>query len=315
MTELRLTADKIIENTVNDAVARLMREAEVNCIDQDWMFEEFQRKVKNSDIDDFFDEENRQWVKSSCGKCNNIFCKHHNRENPYCPLMNIAGHGHCENFEKGFAHYIGLVADRLVSSNFIDFVDLTEGVKLGLYYLMEVYDLTFTEHEWGLSRFIALHREGDDKALNFEEISKLPVNVERWNELARDFAEGKIPHGEEVKREEPVKDSQPFGWLSPSGKFIEGDFGDHEEIALKIIDEGNFDNEYDEWRVSKGNYGKLARDFLCEIKGYCLIHNPSGYGGYIVTNIKPLTKKQKDFLFSYFMEIGDTFKAEKYLED
>lgn len=315
MTEIRLIADNIIENAINDAVVRLMREAEVNCIDQDWIFEEFQRKVENSDIDDFFDEENRQWVKSSYGKCNNVFCKYHNSENPYCPLMNIAGNGYCENFEKGFAHYISLVADAMGVSNLINFVSLTEDVRLGLYYVMEVYGLKFKSNEWGLNRFITLHKEGDDKALKFEEITKLPVNVERWNELVRDFAKGKIPHREEVKREEPVKDYQPYGWLSPSGKFIEGDFGDHEEIALNIIEEGKFDNEYDEWRVSKGNYGKLARDFLCEVKGYCLIHNPSGFGGYIVTNIKPLTKKQKDFLFNYFMEIGDTFKAEKYLMD
>lgn len=315
MTELRLTADKVIENVINEAVARLMREADVNCIDEEWMFEEFQRRIENSDIDDFYDEENRQWVKNSCGKCNNVFCKYHNSENPYCPLMNIASHGHCENFEKGFAHYISLVGGAMGVSNFIDYVCLTDDVRLGLYYAMEVYGLKFKDNEWGYSRFITLHKEADNKALNFDEIVNLPVNVERWNELYRDYMRGKIPHGEKLKREEPVKDSQPFGWLSPSGEFIEGDFGEHEEVAFNIIESKGWEDAFLKWKVDSDRPIGLARDYICEEKGWCLIHNPSGYGGYIVTNMKPLTKKQKDFLFNYFMEIGDMLKAERYLDD
>ena len=58
---------------------------------------------------------------------------------------------------------------------------------------------------------------------------------------------------------------------------------------------------------------RLYRDFLAEVKGYCLIHNPSGTGGYIVTNIKELTKKQRGFLYDYFTDMGDRFKAEQFL--
>ena len=56
-------------------------------------------------------------------------------------------------------------------------------------------------------------------------------------------------------------------------------------------------------------------DFLSSEKGYCLIHNPFGDGGYIVTNTKPLTKKQREFLYAYFMDKGDRFKAEQFLEE
>ena len=57
---------------------------------------------------------------------------------------------------------------------------------------------------------------------------------------------------------------------------------------------------------------RLYRDFLTEVKGYCLIHNPSGTGGYIVTNIKELTKKQREFLYDYFMDMGDRLEAEPF---
>lgn len=49
--------------------------------------------------------------------------------------------------------------------------------------------------------------------------------------------------------------------------------------------------------------------------GYCLIHNPTGCGGYIVTNMKSLTKRQKEFLYGYFMDMGDRFKAEQFIKE
>ena len=48
--------------------------------------------------------------------------------------------------------------------------------------------------------------------------------------------------------------------------------------------------------------------------GRGLIHNPSGYTGYIVTNMKNLTKQQKEFLYGYFMDMGDRFKAEQFVD-
>ena len=66
---------------------------------------------------------------------------------------------------------------------------------------------------------------------------------------------------------------------------------------------------------NRGNeINHLMRDFLSEVKGYCLIHNPSGYTGYIVTNMKNLTKQQKEFLYGYFMDMGDRFKAEQFVD-
>lgn len=39
-----------------------------------------------------------------------------------------------------------------------------------------------------------------------------------------------------------------------------------------------------------------------------------GYGGYIVTNMRDLTKKQKEFLYGYFIDMGDRFKAEQFID-
>ena len=58
---------------------------------------------------------------------------------------------------------------------------------------------------------------------------------------------------------------------------------------------------------------RLMRDFLVYEKGYCLIHDPAGTG-YIVTYKKPFTKKQREFLYDYFIAAGDKTRAREYLE-
>lgn len=34
-----------------------------------------------------------------------------------------------------------------------------------------------------------------------------------------------------------------------------------------------------------------------------------------INSIKELTKKQREFLYDYFMDMGDRFKAEQFLEE
>ena len=88
--------------------------------------------------------------------------------------------------------------------------------------------------------------------------------------------------------------------------------GDHEKVAREIISNNpSFKEEFQLYR--KEHIVPLARDFLAEVKGYCLIHNPTGSGGYLVSHVKRLTKSQKEFLYEYFISMGDRFKAEHYL--
>jgi hypothetical protein len=84
-----------------------------------------------------------------------------------------------------------------------------------------------------------------------------------------------------------------------------------------ICERKGFVDEYWKWVKENGDneIGHLMRDFLSEVKGYCLIHNPTGCGGYIVTNMKSLTKRQKEFLYGYFMDMGDRFKAEQFIKE
>ena len=106
----------------------------------------------------------------------------------------------------------------------------------------------------------------------------------------------------------------PFGWLSPLGDFTEADFGDHEKAAGDIMESKGWEEEYFDWR-RRTQHLYMMGDYLSEVKGYALLHNPmlGGFGQTMVTHIKPLTKKQRDFLFAYYSDAGMPETAERYL--
>lgn len=220
--------------------------------------------------------------------------------------------------QKEFLAYFHLVWNALGNSNFIDISFLDKKLKIGLYYVMKCFHLHFTESEWGMCRFICLHDENSNnkfEALNKNEILAREIDLCELNKLYSDFMQGVTPdqtHNADIEEKEPCG-CREFGWLSPTGEFTESPFGTHEESAEDICNAKNFTDEYFEWVKQTERSIHLRRDFLVEVKGYCLIHNPSGFGNYIVSCIKPLTKKQKDFLYGYFMDMGDKFKAEQFI--
>ena len=154
------------------------------------------------------------------------------------------------------------------------------------------------------------------KPLNYEEITARELNMEKFRKHLNDFETGIMPNQAQKETKQQKTETKEFGWLSPTGVFVESPFGTHEESAEQICERKGFTDEYWKWVKESGDneIGHLMRDFLSEVKGYCLIHNPSGYAGYIVTNMKRLTKHQKEFLYSYFMDMGDKFKAEQFVE-
>lgn len=249
-------------------------------------------------------------MRSIC--CENIRCKYYSSKGG-CSKANIDINGTCKAFEKGFLYYVFLVWDKLSNSNFIDFVDIhyDPDLRLGIYYICSMYHLIYSESEWGTCRFLRFHQEEGGPALNFEDIQKLPLDKKKYVELYTDFMNENLP-GSNQKVNPPKKHSQPFGWLTPAGEFNESAFGTHETAANDIIRKRGYENEYLEWK--RKNAGRLCRDFLTNVKGYCLIHNPLANGGYLVSHVKPLTKKQKDFLYGYFSDMGDQLKAEQYME-
>lgn len=223
---------------------------------------------------------------------------------------------------KGFAHYFQIVWDVLGDSNFINTfeLELNPDLKIGLYYIMKCYHLCFTEREWGSWRIICLQDENTkDKfeALNYKDITSRESDIDEFNKLFDDFKNGITPDQKhQTNTSNTISEPKEFGWLSPTGDFTASPFGTHDDSALNICESKGFMSEYWKWVKDNTDDGTvhLIRDFLCQVKGYCLIHNPSGYGsGYIVTNIKSLTNQQKDFLYGYFLEMGDRLKAEQFV--
>ncbi|MBS6194232.1 MAG: hypothetical protein KH828_01445 [Clostridiales bacterium] len=252
--------------------------------------------------------------------CNNTSCKHNGNGGMCDTSIEITPSGKCGSFEKGFVYYFHIVWDALENKNFIDAVELQRNpdLRIGLYYVMRCYGLGFSEMEWGTCRMIMLKEGEKGEALKYEQIVARGLNSEEFDKCFRDFQNGIIPNQKEEQEETGQQDIEPkeFGWLSPTGEFTESPFGTHEESAERICEKKGFTEEYWQWVEETGNneIEHLMRDFLSSEKGYCLIHNPSGYGGYIVTNMKNLTRKQKEFLYGYFMDIGDRFKAEQFIE-
>jgi hypothetical protein len=82
-----------------------------------------------------------------------------------------------------------------------------------------------------------------------------------------------------------------FGWLRPDGKYFETGWGDHERFAIDYVEK----NYTDDHPIYSG-------DFLVK-NGWILLHNPSqGAVSVGFLDISSATKKQKEFLYDYFME-------------
>lgn len=240
--------------------------------------------------------------------CSNLCCKHHKKENLCGTAASIGAGGKCRSFEKRLTYYFGLVWEALKNKNFIDAIELTAELKIGLYCVMTAYHLRFSTIEWGTCRMYALRESECGPMLRTADIIALPIDEEAVMRIKQELETGRL-FSMATNQPQQRKPSQPFGWLSPTGDFTEGDFGEHDAAAREIIRKKGFWEEFRSWRAERQS---TCRDFLSEVKGYFLIHNPLGIGGYIVSAVKPLTKKQRDFLYGYFMEMGDSIKAELY---
>ena len=243
-------------------------------------------------------------------KCKDIQCKNR-RKDGSCMLASISlnSNHECSEFDPGIFYYMNKAASLLNNSNFICSEDLSDDVRIGLYVIMKTYNLGFSECSHGLSTVYMLKKSEDEEALTWNTIRNLKPDMNTFNELQDDFAEGYIPVVQYIK---PRKDSQSFGWLSPTGVFTEAEFGDHEISARQIIKDKGWNESFHSQALSGYDLGK---DYLVYTKNYVLLHNPWGLSNPMVTcnNCSRITKSQKDFLYTYFIEIGDRSKAEEYL--
>ena len=108
-----------------------------------------------------------------------------------------------------------------------------------------------------------------------------------------------------TKPETEAKESEQkeYAWLSPEGDIHSAEWGCHEMAAQWLCRELGIDSGY-----------RICRDILVE-RGWCLIDDPYDSGRYFVTHKKDLTKKQKDFLYGYFLDMGMKKRAEEFVRD
>lgn len=234
-------------------------------------------------------------------KCNNNFCK--NFLDGKCKLKKatINLEAKCENYEKGFMYYFYYFLT--MKSNFITTFDLNQDMKYSIYYLMKVLPISFSYDE--IRGFIVLRNINTGDILDKDDICDMiasnNLNEEELKKCIIDFEENGLPKTSNNKEEYEEKE---FGWLSPTGEYYESEWGTHEEKAQEICKQKGIKRD-----IKKYN---CCRDLLSDL-GWVLIHNPMMNGSYIVSNIKPLTKKQKDFLYNFFIDMGMKFTAEKYI--
>lgn len=259
--------------------------------------------------------------------CDNVHCKYNrkkdggkNKGKSYCILKGdlALANGACKSFERSITWYFNKVWNALENTNMIPFIDLTEELKIGLYYVMQCYDLGFVQQNYGSWEWFSLVDHKDkSKKMTYQEIIKRPLNFEKFAKFLEDYNNGIIAGSQAWREQEnmpepvtPKKSSQPYGLLAPNGNFIEGEFGEHEEMAWNILNENNWVENYYEESIG------TACDYLVNNKYYAIIHCPTGDGGYIVTTCPwhPLSKKQKDFLYNYFYDMGNVMRAECYLD-
>ena len=242
--------------------------------------------------------------------CNNTLCKFHDIDSKsLCSLKEIVIDYHgCSNYKNGFQYYINLVWNALENTNMIPVYELTDDLKTGLYYMMIIYNLNFCNNMHGSFHFITLNKKDAEQGLNYEQIiNSCEFNYEKYMELKEDFDKNGPYNPYKGKQPETENDEESefigYGFLSPKGKFYKEEFGQHTDLAIRLLKK-----YYD-----LNNIVSSATDDLCS-KGWVLIHAPNGYH-ISVDYFKPLTKAQREFLYNYFMKLKDSSRAKLYLND
>lgn len=219
-----------------------------------------------------------------------------------------------------FNYYFEIVYNALKKKNYIDFIEIMNNpdLKYGLYYITRCYHIGYSFAEYGLCNMVMLMNGSNSKYLNYHDLQKIGIDRKEYEQCFCEFKKVGIPIVTVSVQEKKNEFAGEFGWLSPTGVFTPSPFGTHEQTASEITEKKHLATDFRLWirkpKKEEQIFMSLYRDFLIHEKGYCLIHNPSSNGGYIVTNHKKLTKAQNEFLFGYFMDLGYALKAERFIE-
>ena len=93
----------------------------------------------------------------------------------------------------------------------------------------------------------------------------------------------------------------PYGFISPDGKYHPVEWGEHTEYAYKYIDNNNLSDDFYKWW--KDVYGS-STDYLVYNCGWLLIHSPAYGIPYLTLSNKNITKAQRETLFDYYIQTG-----------
>ena len=105
-----------------------------------------------------------------------------------------------------------------------------------------------------------------------------------------------------------------YGWLSPDGEFYPSEWGTHQTKATEILDEMNWASEA--WKMQKSEERLTDADYLSKYKNFVLIHSVSqGIPYPTILEGKRLTKKQREFLYDFYMERNYVSLAYKYFNE
>lgn len=261
--------------------------------------------------------------------CMNDYCRYNGKNGKCMTDVTIDETGRCSSFQLGIVGYLCILWEAVGNENFIrkKMLDENPSLRASLCWILECYKkkCRIVHTRWMEESVIIVDpydETSGNRALGIDDVTKDGMDMDRFAVVNNSFLNGLIPDGNEYENYMVDQESctfpkglpKEFGWLSPSGEFTESPLGEHESGAEKICKKRNFMEEFFAWKKKK-HYLALKRDFLTEVKGYCLIHNPSGYGaGYHVEHEKPFTKQQKDFLFAYFWDMGMYRKAKEFTE-
>jgi len=159
--------------------------------------------------------------------CRNNSCKHYISGGDCDTCITLDGSGKCRSFEKGFAYYFHIVWDALGNKNFIDMIEVQQNpdLRTGMYYVMECYDLGFSEMEWGTCR-VYMFKDGEKgKPLGYEQIIKRVLNRKKFKQHFENFCNGIMP-GDKLSEDKKLGAESPHeGYIEAYWKWMKENGG------------------------------------------------------------------------------------------
>ena len=256
------------------------------------------------------------------------------------PNKIVLGCDGCKNFKPGVYYYINQVWKAMGKGNFIALNNLsyTKEVAIGCFLLTQIFPTVevFTESHgvWEWLHFC--FKSDKDKtpltnkefptdsfdAQKFLEYNEIAATIGLNNHFYKDFKKAEeIAKAEQKKKEEVTLKYPPrYGWLSPTGEFFEGEFGEHEALAGDIVNKKFEKDAFLLANRKRCDNGEVVfntiGDYLVD-RGWVLIDNPLRYGEDKVTHNyrKPYTKAQREYLYDYFYNRGSKEYAKIFLEE